>query len=139
MHECAEFICELWMLLCYAAFCLNYRRLKTYTNGSFTVIIILSGNILNRDILPYIRGMYIIMVFGILRVAKLVSVESIIFQFDFQGNESDRMYNRRGLKTGLFVLMVFRAKIAIEADRHALVDYHQGYISKPIYITYTSL
>ena len=35
--------------------------------------------------------------------------------------------------------MVFRAKIAIEADRHALVDYHQGYISKPIYITYNSV
>ena len=79
------------------------------------------------------------MVLGFLRVAKVISVELIIFEFDFQGNKSDRMYNRRGLKTGLFVLMVFRAKIAIEADRHALVDYHQGYISKPIYITYTSL
>lgn len=77
--------------------------------------------------------------FRVLRVANAITVESIIFQFDFQGNVSDRMYNRNGLKTGLFVLMVYRAKIAIEADRHALVHYPQGYISKPIYITYTFL
>ena len=76
---------------------------------------------------------------GELILASGMTVESIIFQFDFQANETYRMYNREGFKTGFFVLMVYRAKIAIEADRHALVDYHQGYVPKPTYITYTSL